>query len=64
MIHLRLSDTFIFFIMEIELNINWIYFIFSINYKPSIKNYLSNTFKLFCKSIYSISRNELFKSIL
>ena len=64
MVHLRFNYTFILFIMKIELNINWIYLVFSIYDITSIKYNLGNVLKLFRKFVNSFSWYKLFKSIL
>ena len=60
MIHSRLNNAFILFIMEIEFNIDWINLVFSIDNITPVKYNLGNVFKLLCKSANSISRNKLF----
>lgn len=64
MVHLKFNYAFILFIMKIELNINWIYLVFSIYDITSIKYNLGNVLKLLCQSTNSISWSKPFKSIL
>ena len=64
MIHLRFNYAFIFFILEIKLNIDWIYLVFFIYNITSIKYNLRNVLKLFRKSVNSFSWYKLFESIL
>lgn len=63
MIHLRLCDYFIFYVMKIEFNIYWVYFIFSVHDKTPVKNNLGNVLELFCQFANRISRYKLLESV-
>lgn len=64
MIHLRFNNVFILFILEIELDINRIYFVFSVYNISSVKYNLSYVLELFREFVNCIGRYKLFKGIL
>ncbi len=62
MIHLRLDDTPLFFIMKIEFYLYRVYFVFIVYYKMTIKYNPSYIFELYCQSFYCLSWCKLLKS--